>query len=44
MALPSIAIQNARATGTDVVSYLVEGFGFTVFAREGDSVYGDPSG
>ena len=32
--LPPIAIQNARATGTDVVSYLTEGFGFTVFARE----------
>jgi predicted dithiol-disulfide oxidoreductase (DUF899 family) len=37
--LPAIAIQNARATGTDVVSYLAEGFGFTVFARFGDRVY-----
>ena len=37
--LPPIAIQNARATGTDVVSYLAEGFGFTVFARRGEAVY-----
>ena len=37
--LPPIAIQNARATGTDVVSYLTEGFGFTVFARESDTAY-----
>jgi hypothetical protein len=34
--LPPIAIQNARATGTDVVSYLAEGFGFTTFARRGE--------
>jgi predicted dithiol-disulfide oxidoreductase (DUF899 family) len=37
--LPPIAIQNARATGTDVVSYLAEGFGFTAFARRGEAVY-----
>ena len=37
--LPPIAIQNARATGTDIVSYLAEGFGVNVFAYEGNIVY-----
>jgi predicted dithiol-disulfide oxidoreductase (DUF899 family) len=37
--LPPIASQNASATGTDIVSYLAEGFGFNVFAREGGTVY-----
>jgi predicted dithiol-disulfide oxidoreductase (DUF899 family) len=37
--LPPIASQNASAVGTDIVSYLAEGFGVSVFAREGDTVY-----
>jgi predicted dithiol-disulfide oxidoreductase (DUF899 family) len=37
--LPPIASQNATACGTDLVSYLREGFGFNTFAREGKSVY-----
>jgi predicted dithiol-disulfide oxidoreductase (DUF899 family) len=37
--LPPIASQNARASGTDIVSYLSEGFGVNTFAREGDTVY-----
>ena len=37
--LPAIAIQNASATGTDVVSYIAEGFGVNVYAREDDAVY-----
>jgi predicted dithiol-disulfide oxidoreductase (DUF899 family) len=37
--LPPIASQNARATGTDIVSYLSEGFGVTTFARENDTIY-----
>jgi predicted dithiol-disulfide oxidoreductase (DUF899 family) len=37
--LPPIAAQNAAACGTDIVSYLSEGFGFNTFAREGDIVY-----
>jgi predicted dithiol-disulfide oxidoreductase (DUF899 family) len=37
--LPPIAAQNARATGTDVVTYLCEGWGFNAFAREGGTVY-----
>ncbi len=37
--LPPIAIQNAAAAGTDIASYLAEGFGFTVFARDGGRVY-----
>ena len=37
--LPPIAAQNARATGTDVVTYLSEGWGFNAFARDGGSVY-----
>ena len=37
--LPPIAIQNANASGTDVVGYLAEGFGVDTFARESDAVY-----
>jgi predicted dithiol-disulfide oxidoreductase (DUF899 family) len=37
--LPPIAGQNARACGTDIVSYLSEGFGVNMFAREGETVY-----
>jgi predicted dithiol-disulfide oxidoreductase (DUF899 family) len=37
--LPPIASQNASASGTDIVSYLSEGFGVNTFAREGDTVY-----
>ena len=37
--MPPIAIQNAAACGTDIVSYLCEGFGVDVFAREGGTVY-----
>jgi predicted dithiol-disulfide oxidoreductase (DUF899 family) len=37
--LPPIAAQNARATGTDVVTYLSEGWGLNAFARDGGSVY-----
>jgi predicted dithiol-disulfide oxidoreductase (DUF899 family) len=37
--LPPIVAQNASATGTDVPGYFSEGHGFSVFAREGDSVY-----
>jgi predicted dithiol-disulfide oxidoreductase (DUF899 family) len=37
--LPPIAAQNAEATGTDVATYLSEGWGFNAFARRGDAVY-----
>jgi predicted dithiol-disulfide oxidoreductase (DUF899 family) len=37
--LPPIAAQNARATGTDVLEYLSEGWGFTAFARDDSTVY-----
>jgi predicted dithiol-disulfide oxidoreductase (DUF899 family) len=37
--LPLIAIQNAEASGIDVVGYLAEGFGVDTFARESDTVY-----
>jgi predicted dithiol-disulfide oxidoreductase (DUF899 family) len=37
--LPPIASQNARACGTDVVSYISEGFGFNTFTRERDTVF-----
>ena len=36
---PPIIEQNARATGTDPVSYVSEGFGFTTFVRDDDVVY-----
>jgi predicted dithiol-disulfide oxidoreductase (DUF899 family) len=37
--LPPIAAQNASACGTDLIGYFSEGHGFSVFVREGDSVY-----
>jgi predicted dithiol-disulfide oxidoreductase (DUF899 family) len=37
--LPSIATQNADATGTDIPGYFSEGHGFSAFAREGSDVY-----
>jgi predicted dithiol-disulfide oxidoreductase (DUF899 family) len=37
--LPPIAARNASASGTDLVSYLAEGFGFNAFALEDDDVY-----
>jgi predicted dithiol-disulfide oxidoreductase (DUF899 family) len=38
--LPPIAAQNAAATGTDVATYLSEGWGVNAFVcRDGDSVY-----
>ena len=37
--MPAIASQNAAACGTNIVSYLREGFGVDVFARERDTVY-----
>ena len=33
--LPPIASRNASETGTDVAGYLTEGFGFSVFIRDG---------
>jgi predicted dithiol-disulfide oxidoreductase (DUF899 family) len=37
--LPPIAAQNAGATGTDVVTYLSEGWGFNTFVRHHGTVY-----
>jgi predicted dithiol-disulfide oxidoreductase (DUF899 family) len=37
--LPPIAARNARETGTDIVGYLTENFGFSVFALDDDDVY-----
>jgi predicted dithiol-disulfide oxidoreductase (DUF899 family) len=37
--LPPVVNQLAGAAGTDVVSYLSEGHGVSVFAREGDTIY-----
>ncbi|HXO09735.1 MAG TPA: DUF899 domain-containing protein [Solirubrobacteraceae bacterium] len=37
--LPAIAHRNARASGTDLVGYLTEGFGFNAFALVGETVY-----
>jgi len=37
--LPPIAARNARETGTDVVGYLTESFGFSVFVLDGGAVY-----
>jgi predicted dithiol-disulfide oxidoreductase (DUF899 family) len=37
--LPPIAARNASATGTDLVTYLAEGFGFSSFALEDGTVY-----
>ena len=38
-ALPPIATHNASATGTNLVSYISEGFGFSTFVRENGTVY-----
>jgi predicted dithiol-disulfide oxidoreductase (DUF899 family) len=37
--LPPIARRNARASGTDLVGYLTEGFGFNAFLLEDGTVY-----
>lgn len=37
--LPPIAAQNASATGTDIVTYLSEGWGFNTFVRRDDAIY-----
>jgi predicted dithiol-disulfide oxidoreductase (DUF899 family) len=37
--LPPIAARNARETGTDIVGYLTQTFGFSAFALENDAVY-----
>ncbi len=37
--LPPIAARNAAAVGTDLVSYLTEGFGFTTFAMDDGVIY-----
>jgi predicted dithiol-disulfide oxidoreductase (DUF899 family) len=37
--MPPILEHNARATGTDPVSYFSEGFGFTAFVLDDDVVY-----
>jgi predicted dithiol-disulfide oxidoreductase (DUF899 family) len=37
--LPPVAARNAKETGTDLVSYLSEGFGFTAFALDEGVVY-----
>ena len=37
--LPPIAAQNARTTGTDVVTYLSEGWGFNTFVSQSGTVY-----
>jgi hypothetical protein len=37
--LPPIALRNAKETGTDIVGYLTESFGFSVFVLDGRAVY-----
>src|SRR5215211_2225462 len=37
--LPPIAHRNARASGTDLVGYLTEGFGFNAFVLDDGTVY-----
>ena len=37
--LPPIAARNANETGTDLISYISEGFGFNAFVRENGTVY-----
>jgi predicted dithiol-disulfide oxidoreductase (DUF899 family) len=37
--LPPIAARNARETGTDVVGYLTESFGFSAFVLDDGAVY-----
>jgi predicted dithiol-disulfide oxidoreductase (DUF899 family) len=38
-ALPPIAARNARAVGTDIVTYLSEGWGFNAFVHDDGTVY-----
>jgi predicted dithiol-disulfide oxidoreductase (DUF899 family) len=38
-ALPPIAHRNARASGTDLVGFLTEGYGFNAFALKDGTVY-----
>ena len=38
-ALPPIAAHNANATGTDLVGYLTQLFGFSAFARDDGTTY-----
>jgi predicted dithiol-disulfide oxidoreductase (DUF899 family) len=38
-ALPPIAGHNASSTGTDLIGYLTEGFGFSTFVRDDGAVY-----
>jgi predicted dithiol-disulfide oxidoreductase (DUF899 family) len=37
--LPPVAARNARAVGTELISYLSEGFGFSAFALQDGAVY-----
>jgi predicted dithiol-disulfide oxidoreductase (DUF899 family) len=37
--VPPIAPRNALASGTDLVGYLTEGFGFNAFALDGGAIY-----
>jgi predicted dithiol-disulfide oxidoreductase (DUF899 family) len=37
--LPPVVAQNASSSGTDVAGYMSEGHGFSVFVREGGSIY-----
>jgi predicted dithiol-disulfide oxidoreductase (DUF899 family) len=37
--LPQVAHRNARASGTDLVGYLTEGFGFNAFVLDDGTVY-----
>jgi predicted dithiol-disulfide oxidoreductase (DUF899 family) len=37
--LPPIAAHNASASGTDLLKYISEGFGFNAFAREDGAIY-----
>ena len=37
--LPPIAARNARETGTEIVGYLTENFGFSVFVLDDGAVY-----
>jgi predicted dithiol-disulfide oxidoreductase (DUF899 family) len=37
--LPPIAAHNASSTGTDLVGYLTQGFGFSAFVRDDGTVY-----
>jgi predicted dithiol-disulfide oxidoreductase (DUF899 family) len=37
--LPPIGRQNAAATGTDILDYVAEGFGFSAFVQDDGSIY-----